>query len=827
MKEIQNQQRRTSIKSRFILFSVVLFLVILTGGSAAFAFSMWQIVHTNAGYELEQAMELERAKLESSVNAEIAIALKMATSPLIQRHFLNPADRDLKNIAFEEIAGYRKAFKSNSAFWASDKDKEFYFSEDNHYHVDAENPDNYWYKMTLYETEKYNFNINFNPEIQKTLLFINAPVFDPQHKPIGLVGTSIDLTEFVNNIYRNYKGGAALYLFNDAGEITGSKDVNLITNKTTLDKALGDTGKNILNRAKSGELQYFNVPEGVATLTHVPSLNWHITAILPLTVFNALNSGMTILFLLMMAAIAAIFIISYIFISGLLKPMNDMVQTLDEIADNRDLTKRLKFKHMDEIGVLAHNFNDMMEKIKNFVGTIKYKIDALTNTGFELSSNMQKTEQSADQIAADFDGMKSMMAKQEESAVEAGKAVENIKDSIDNLNKLIEDQAASVNNSSSAIEEMTANIHSVTRTLIENTRNVSELTEASENGKTGLQTVAQKIQEIAKDSEGLLEINSVMNNIASQTNLLSMNAAIEAAHAGESGKGFAVVADEIRKLAESSSRQSKTTASMLKKIKASIDSITASSNEVLSRFEMIDLGVKTVSQHEENIRNAMEEQETGGRQILDSMEHLKEISVSVKKGASDMLESGAQLKRQTGEFIKVSNDAMNGMNNILNGAMDHIKTAVTHMDEMNNENSRNFEELKGESQKFKADSGNEKKKIIVIDDEETTLTLTKSMLDSIYDVITVNSGQAALKLFFQGYTPNLVLLDLTMPDMGGWDAYLRIRDLSKLHKTPISIYTTSDDPKDRAKAQEIGAVDYIKKPCKKDELVNRIERILK
>jgi methyl-accepting chemotaxis protein len=373
---------------------------------------------------------------------------------------------------------------------------------------------------------------------------------------------------------------------------------------------------------------------------------------------------------------------------------------------------------------------------------------------------------------------------------------------------------------------MTANIHSVTNTLIENSRNVTELTEASENGKIGLQTVAATIQDIAKDSEGLLEINAVMENIASQTNLLSMNAAIEAAHAGETGKGFAVVADEIRKLAVTSGDQSKTTATMLKKIKASIDSITMLSNEVLSRFGVIDTKVKTVSTHEENIRNAMEEQEVGGKQILDSMERLKEISVTVKKGAADMLESGDHLNRQTTEFIKISNEAMNGMNDIVNGAMKEIKTAVTFVDEMSAENTRNFEELKTETHKFKVDAAGEKKKIIVIDDEETTLTATKGILDQDYEVTTTNSGKAALDLFFKGYTPNLVLLDLNMPEMGGWDTYIRIRDLTKLHKVPIAIYSTSDDPEDRAKAREIGAVDFLHKPLSKAEMLEKMARLI-
>jgi len=827
MKKKQTQERRTSIRTRFIVFSVVLFLVIFIGGSVAFTFSMWQTLHHTAGYELRDAMELQKAKLETSVNSEIAIAIKMTTSPLIQRHFLNPRDNELKQIAFEEIDGYRRAFKSQSVFWCSDVDKEFYFAVDNHYPLDTESPDNYWYKMTLYETEKYNFNINYNAEIKQTLLFINAPVFNAQHKPIGLVGTGIDLTEFVNNVYQNYKGNAALYLFNELGEITGSRDVNQVTNKMTLDKALGETGSEILKRTSSDESQFFNVDEGVAALVSVPTLNWHIAAILPLEIKDALKGNMTILFLLMMAVIAVILVISFIFLSGTLKPLHNMVLTLDQIAEEGDLTRRVEFKHMDEIGVLAHDFDFMMDKIKTLVGVIKYKINALTNTGHELSSNMSKTSKAVDDILTNFEGMKGMTVKQDKSASEARGASKDIQNNIISLNTLIESLAKNINNSSSAVEEMTANINSVTKTLVENSKNVVNLTEASANGKNGLQTVAEKIIDIAHDSEGLLQINAVMDNIAAQTNLLSMNAAIEAAHAGEAGKGFAVVAGEIRKLAESSAQQSKTTAAMLKKIKASIDSITASSNEVLSRFGVIDDEVKTVSQHEQNIRNAMEEQGIGGKQILDSMLHLKEISVSVRKGSEEMLASGDHLTAQTDDFINISNSVVNGMNDIVNGAMQKIKVAVGLVDEMSRENNRNFDDLKVESEKFKVESGDEKKKVIVIDDEETVLTLTKAMLEKNYDVTTVSSGKAALDLFFQGYTPNMVLLDLNMPEMGGWDTYIRIRDLSKLHNVPIAIYTTSESPQDQAKAREMGSVDYIIKPAKKDELINRIERIIK
>ncbi|MDR2518720.1 MAG: methyl-accepting chemotaxis protein, partial [Spirochaetaceae bacterium] len=207
---------------------------------------------------------------------------------------------------------------------------------------------------------------------------------------------------------------------------------------------------------------------------------------------------------------------------------------------------------------------------------------------------------------------------------------------------------------------------------------------------------------IARESAGLLEINAVMENIASQTNLLSMNAAIEAAHAGEAGKGFAVVADEIRKLAESSGEQSKTISGVLKKIKDSIDKITNSTNAVLLKFEAIDKGVRTVTDQETQVRNAMEEQGTGSKSILEAVSSLNEITEEVKGGVQVMLNGSHQVIKESKILEELTVGITNGMNEMVSGAY-QIDSEVNHVNDISVHNKQQIELLLNEVSKFKVE----------------------------------------------------------------------------------------------------------------------------
>jgi methyl-accepting chemotaxis protein len=391
------------------------------------------------------------------------------------------------------------------------------------------------------------------------------------------------------------------------------------------------------------------------------------------------------------------------FIRRIFTPLDKINRILKEISEGEgDLTCIITVHSDNEIGNLAHFFNLTLEKIKRLVITIKQQTAMLSDIGNDLSGKMNETAAAINQITGNVQIIEGRIINQSASITETNATMEQVVTNIKKLDNHVENQSSHISQASSAIEEMAANISSVTETLVRNSGNVNTLMDASDIGRTGLQEVASNIDEIARESAGLLEINSVMENIASQTNLLSMNAAIEAAHAGELGKGFAVVASEIRKLAESSSRQSNTISTVLKKIKNSIDRITNSTENVLGKFEAIDSNVKIVAEQEETIRNAMKEQDIGSKQILDVISNINEITNHVNNSSDEMLEGSKEVINESGNLGKATKEITSGINEMALGARE-INVAVKHVKEISAKNQMNIDILLKEVSRFKVD----------------------------------------------------------------------------------------------------------------------------
>ncbi|GHU64362.1 methyl-accepting chemotaxis protein [Spirochaetia bacterium] len=549
----------------------------------------------------------------------------------------------------------------------------------------------------------------------KDIMFalMTSPIVDDKTGEVyGFVGVGVDLSpiqQLVDNEKPYGTGYAALYANNGVIVAHPVRD--------RVGKNFHDVGTEVLGTEGMGLVEdslktgtYHQIEYNGNILVNYPFYTgesetaWTTFSVAPMgTVLAAVYSMRYFTAILGVSMVIVATIIIFLIITFAIKPVVSVALTLKDISEGEgDLTKTIPVNGNDEIADLSRYFNLTLEKIKNLIISIKQQAAILFDIGNELSTNMTETAAAINEITANIQSIKGRVINQSASVTETNATMEQITVNIDKLNNHVDHQTTSVSQSSSAIEEMLANIQSVTQTLIKNADNVKELMESSEVGRTGLQEVATDIQEIARESEGLLEINAVMENIASQTNLLSMNAAIEAAHAGEAGKGFAVVADEIRKLAESSGEQSKTISTVLKKIKESIDKITKSTDNVLNKFETIDSGVKTVADQEENIRNAMEEQGAGSKQILEAIGQLNEITQQVKGGSTEMLEGSREVIQESKNLALVTEEITGGMNEMATGA-DQINVAVTSVNEISGKNKENIDILVREVSRFKVE----------------------------------------------------------------------------------------------------------------------------
>ncbi|HET7839081.1 MAG TPA: methyl-accepting chemotaxis protein, partial [Rectinemataceae bacterium] len=356
-------------------------------------------------------------------------------------------------------------------------------------------------------------------------------------------------------------------------------------------------------------------------------------------------------------------------------PLGRLVSTVGRMGEG-DLTTQTGVTGKDELGRIAGCVDNLVTDLRCLVATVKEKLAELDTTGQSLSSTMSETGASVIQINATIANTKGQLEEQSSAVGEVSAAIEELARSIEALSAMIQRQSETIAQSSAGMERMIAGIESMAEDA-ERAGEVSERSLAvSAEGKAKIDTVGESVGAIVRHSRNLSEAAALITEIAERTNLLAMNAAIEAAHAGESGRGFAVVADEIRKLAEQSTSQARDISRDLALVSEAIESVRAASGAAVDSFAEILRRSGELGGTVGTLRLAAKEQREGGQRVLGSLAEMRNITRQITNGAQEMTAGNSSILGQV-ERLKTANLVVVRNNEEVSGGTKEINEAVT------------------------------------------------------------------------------------------------------------------------------------------------------